>query len=284
MTILLLGQQGQVGWELKRSLLTQAQTVYGVDRRQVDLSDMDAVLRLLRTLKPTHIINAAAYTAVDLAETESEMAYRINATLPQLLAEEAKTLGASLIHYSTDYVFDGSKKTAYIETDSPNPLNVYGQTKLAGEQAIQAVATRYLILRTSWVYGERGKNFFLTMQRLLQEKPQLRVVADQVGAPTWSRLIAQITAHIMTQSTKTWQHNGIYHLTSTGDCSWYEFAQAIADKLGYTTPIIPISTDEYPTPAQRPRNSCLATTKLQQDFVLHIPHWRWVWDELVSGA
>ncbi len=272
MKILLTGKSGQVGWELQRSLCALGDVV-ALGSHELNLADADAIVSCVRTIKPDLIVNPAAYTAVDKAESEPDLAMAINSIAPGILAEEAKRLGAPLIHYSTDYVFDGGKNAPYHEDDVPNPLNVYGLTKLAGEQAIQAVGGRHLILRTSWVYGLRGKNFFLTMKRLLQERDKIHVVSDQFGAPTWSRLIADVTSHIVAKSSRQWQADGIFHVTASGHTSWYEFAQAIAESMGSQTLILPIQTKDYPTAAQRPFNSCLSTAKLHSTFDLTMPTW-----------
>ncbi len=235
MKILLTGKTGQVGYELERSLQGLGEII-ALDRSQMDLANLDQVRDVIRAIKPDLIINPAAYTAVDKAESEPELAMRINGEAPGVMAEEAKKLGAAMIHYSTDYVFDGSKTTPYVETDPTCPINVYGATKLAGEQAIQAAGIPHLILRTSWVYGMRGKNFLLTMLRLAQERDELRIVADQHGAPTWCRTIADTTAHIVAQAKGAqhaqdwWQErSGIYHLTAQGQTTWYGFTQAILE-------------------------------------------------------
>lgn len=216
--ILLTGSNGQVGWELQRTLATLGEVI-ALDRHGMDLVSPDSIRRTIREIKPSLIVNAAAYTAVDKAEFEPELAMAINGIVPGILAEEAKRLGDAVIHYSTDYVFDGSKNTPYTEEGAPNPLNVYGKTKLAGEQAIQAVGTPHLIFRTSWVYGARGKNFLLTILRLVRERDEIKVVNDQIGVPTWSRVIAQSTAHILTHVScheKVLQdYSCIYHY-----CNW----------------------------------------------------------------
>jgi len=277
--ILLTGVNGQVGWELLRTLATLG-IVSAPTRSQLDLTDVDAIRSLIRTLRPNLIVNPAAHTAVDKAESEPELARAVNAIAPAIMAEEAAKLGAAMIHYSTDYVFDGNKPGAYTEDDATHPLGVYGQTKLEGENAIRAAAIPHLILRTSWVYGLRGGNFLLTMQRLFKECEQLRVVADQYGAPTWSRMIAEATAQILAQQPfgrgKEALH-GTYNLTSRGRASWYQFAQAILDQNiqpGAKPPeLIPIPSTDYPTPAQRPANSVLAGDKLLRSFGLTLPDW-----------
>jgi dTDP-4-dehydrorhamnose reductase len=277
MRILLLGQHGQVSRELQLCLAGQAELfVRGSD--QLDLGQPEQIRQQLRALRPELIINAAAHTAVDQAESEPELAFAINATAPGVLAEEAAALGAPLIHYSTDYVFDGGKAAPYTEEDTPNPLGVYGQSKLAGEQAIRAVGGEHLILRTSWVYSLHGRNFLLTMQRLLQERDTLNVVADQIGAPTWAgsiaRASAELVAHWRAGQAGPW---GTYHLTGQGETSWFGFASAIAEQLrAQGKPVArleAIPTSAYPTPAQRPPNSRLDCTRLQRDWHIQLPDW-----------
>ena len=280
MRILLTGKNGQVGYELERSLQGLGEII-ALDRSQMDLANLDQVRDVIRAIKPDLIINPAAYTAVDKAESEPELAMRINGEAPGVMAEEAKKLGAAMIHYSTDYVFDGSKTTPYVETDPTCPINVYGTTKLAGEQAIQAAGIPHLILRTSWVYGMRGKNFLLTMLRLAQERDELRIVADQHGAPTWCRTIADTTAHIVAQAqgahdAQQWwqQRSGIYHLTAQGQTTWYGFTQAILENA--TIPkkpvLTPIATRDYPLPAKRPGYSVMSCERLMATFC-GLPDW-----------
>ncbi|MBK1820196.1 dTDP-4-dehydrorhamnose reductase [Burkholderia orbicola] len=279
-TILVTGVNGQVGFELLRSLQGLGRVV-ACDRSMLDLSDLDRVRSVVRELKPSIIVNPAAYTAVDKAETDVDAARRLNAEVPRAFAEEAARLGAALVHYSTDYVFDGTKEGAYVETDATNPQNVYGLTKLEGEQAIAATGCAHLILRTSWVYGRRGKNFLLTMLKLGSERPELRVVADQVGAPTWSKTIATATAHIVAQALAAddadwWaQRSGVYHFTSAGATSWHGFAEAIfAQAMGERAPrVLPIPASDYPVPAKRPSNSRLSHDKLTEAFGLRLPDW-----------
>lgn len=279
-TILVTGVNGQVGFELLRSLQGLGRVV-ACDRSMLDLSDLDRVRSVVRELKPSIIVNPAAYTAVDKAETDVDAARRLNVEVPRAFAEEAARLGAALVHYSTDYVFDGTKEGAYVETDATNPQNVYGLTKLEGEQAIAATGCAHLILRTSWVYGRRGKNFLLTMLKLGSERPELRVVADQVGAPTWSKTIATATAHIVVQALAAddadwWaQRSGVYHFTSAGATSWHGFAEAIfAQAMGEHAPkVLPIPASDYPVPAKRPSNSRLSHDKLTEAFGLRLPDW-----------
>lgn len=279
-TILVTGVNGQVGFELLRTLQGLGRVV-ACDRSMLDLSDLERVRSVVRDLKPSIIVNPAAYTAVDKAETDIEGARRLNADVPRVFAEEAARSGAVLIHYSTDYVFDGTKDGAYVETDATNPQNVYGLTKLEGEQAIAATGCAHLILRTSWVYGRRGKNFLLTMLKLGSERPELKIVADQIGAPTWSKTIATATSHILAQSLATdeadwWaRRSGVYHLTSAGATSWHGFAEAIlAHAMGERMPkVVPIPTADYPVPAKRPANSRLSHAKLTGVFGLRLPEW-----------
>jgi dTDP-4-dehydrorhamnose reductase len=279
-TILLTGVNGQVGFELARTLQGLGRVV-AVDRTGLDLADLDQVRRVVREVKPSLIVNPAAYTAVDKAETDVDTAMRINAEAPGVLAEEAKRLGAALVHYSTDYVFDGTKEGAYVEDDAVNPQNVYGKSKLAGEQAVAASGCDHLIFRTSWVYGTRGKNFLLTMLRLGAERDELSVVADQIGAPTWAVTIAALTANVLAQSVHAdagwWERNsGVYHLTSSGATSWAGFAEAIfaEARLEKRPRVNPIPSTAYPTPAQRPANSRLDVSRLQKAFGLTTPDWR----------
>ena len=275
MKILLTGCSGQVGYELERSLQALGEVV-AVDRGRMDLSDLDQVREVVRAVKPDLIVNPAAYTAVDKAESEPELARRINALAPGVMAEEAKRLGAAMVHYSTDYVFDGSKQGAYVETDATNPVNVYGQAKLEGEQLIAAAGIDHLILRTSWVYGMRGKNFLLTMLRLAKERDELRVVDDQHGAPTWSRTIADTTAVLLAQArVEGWweRHGGIYHLSSRGETTWCGFTRAIIENAGLDCRVVPITSAEYPVPARRPANSLMNADKLTAHLCA-LPHWK----------
>ncbi|CAG4904743.1 dTDP-4-dehydrorhamnose reductase [Paraburkholderia gardini] len=282
-TLLVTGSTGQVGFELVRSLQGLGRIV-APHRHELDLTNPDDIRRVVRMTKPALIINAAAYTAVDLAEDEEGAAQRINGDAPEILAEEARQVNAVLIHFSTDYVFDGTKSSPYVETDAPNPQNVYGRSKLAGEEAIVASRCAHLILRTSWVYGTRGKNFLLTMQRLGAQQRELRVVADQTGAPTWSRAIAVATTHIVSQGIASsarnhewWdERSGIYHLTSRGATSWAGFAEAIfdAEQREFRPGVIPILSSEYPTRAQRPANSILSNKKISSIFGLNMENWQ----------
>lgn len=280
MRILLTGKTGQVGHELERSLSGLGEII-AVDRSQMDLSDLVQVRDVIRAVKPDLIINPAAYTAVDKAESEPELAMRINGEAPGVMAEEAKKIGAAMIHYSTDYVFDGSKNTPYVEDDPTCPMSVYGKTKLAGEQAIQAAGIPHLILRTSWVYGMHGKNFLLTMLRLAQERDELRIVADQHGSPTWCGTIADSTAAIVAKiidvkGASDWlrQHSGIYHLTCQGQTTWYGFTKAILEAANIEKkPLLtPISTQDYPLPAKRPAYSVMSGEKFISNFS-DLPSW-----------
>ena len=273
MRILLTGRNGQVGWELQR-LLAQLGTVTAVDVEVLDLCNPTAIRDAVRRLAPQLIVNPAAYTAVDQAEREADVAFAVNATAPGVLAEEAKRLGALLVHYSTDYVFDGTKPGPYVENDLPAPANVYGKSKLAGEQAVRNSGCRHVVLRTSWVYGARGKNFLLTVLRLAAEHPELRIVADQVGAPTWCRSLAAATARIIPRALKDSSTHGLYHATNGGETSWFGFAVEILRMAAMDTPVLPITTAEYPTPAVRPANSRLDNTRLRSVFGLSLPDWR----------
>ena len=284
--ILLTGKNGQVGWELQRTLACLGD-VHAFGSRELDLADADAIREGVRAVRPDIIVNAAAYTAVDRAESEPERAAAINAIAPGILAEEAGRLDALLVHYSTDYVFDGSGERPWTETDTPAPLGVYGRTKRDGERAIQAAWPRHLVLRTSWVYADRGANFLLTMQRLMRERERLTIVDDQVGAPTWSRMIAEATAAILARTGPVTSdvdahdsRHGIYHLSNGGACSWYGFASAIRAHLagaaggdsGLAT-LAPIPSEAYPTPAARPKNSRLDNSRLEAAFGIRLPAW-----------
>ena len=283
MTILLTGGTGQVGWELQRTLAPLGRVVAPL-RAELDLTRPDSLRAAVRGAGPGLIVNAAAHTAVDQAESEPELAMALNGEAPGILAEEAKRLGIPLVHYSTDYVFDGRKAQPYAESDAPNPVSVYGRTKLAGERAIQAVGAAHLILRTSWVYGARGKNFMRTILRLAREREQLNLVNDQIGAPTWSRLIAEATAAVLArhidpvQGMTLGERGGLYHLTCAGSTSWFGFASAIADgdpdrQAQKLRTLAPIPTSGYPTPARRPANSRLDCAALRQVFGIALPDW-----------
>ncbi|HEY9202176.1 MAG TPA: dTDP-4-dehydrorhamnose reductase [Gammaproteobacteria bacterium] len=284
-TILIAGKNGQVGWELQRSLLPLGRVI-AVDRKQMDLSDADSVRKLIQQIKPDVIVNAAAYTAVDKAEEERDLAYQVNALAPGVMAEEARKLGALLIHYSTDYVFNGEKTSPYTEIDQPSPINVYGASKLDGEQAIQSSGCHYLIFRTSWVFSSRGHNFLLSMLRLAKEREELRIVADQIGSPTSARYIADATSHILTRTMPELAagsfESGLYNVTSASKTSWHGFASAIIDSASglmaehtfKVKNIQPITTAEYPVPARRPANSQLSNQRLAERFSISVPEWQ----------
>lgn len=279
MRILLTGAHGQVGWELERALAPLGE-ITALDMAHLDLTDSDAIRRHLRELQPQTIVNAAAYTAVDRAESEPELAHAVNATAPGVLAEEAKRLDAILVHYSTDYVFDGEKTSPYTEGDAPDPLNEYGRSKLEGERAIAASGCRHLTLRTSWVYGTRGRNFLRTMLRLAAEGRAARVVDDQIGAPTWCREIADATAAVLASPDLAAPGaDGLFHLTAGGFTSWFGFARAIFDspelaRLGIARPALEaIPTSAYPTPARRPRNSRLDCGRLADRAGIRLAQW-----------
>jgi dTDP-4-dehydrorhamnose reductase len=267
--ILLTGRNGQVGWDLAR-LLPALGEVRATDRAELDLASADSIRRAVRDAKPNVIVNAAAYTAVDRAESEMELAMRINGEAPGVLGEEAKRLGALLVHYSTDYVYDGEKAGAYVESDPTHPVSAYGRSKLAGEQAIAASGCRHLVFRTCWVYAPRGRNFLLTILKAARERPELKVVDDQNGAPTSSAAIAAATKRAIGKG----GGEGIYHLSAAGRTTWHGFAQAIVQAAGLATPVKAIPTSEYPTPARRPRNSVLDNSKLKKDFGIALPDWR----------
>ena len=279
--ILLTGVNGQVGNALQQVFAQHNIPMIALDRARLDLTDAEAIRSVVREYQPNLIINPAAYTAVDRAESEAEQAYAMNAEAPQVLAEEAVKIGARLIHFSTDYVYAGDKQGIYLESDETAPLSVYGKSKLAGEEAIRGSGVQHLIFRTSWVYGAYGKNFMHTILRLAAERYVLRIVADQFGAPTSSNSIADAVFAVL----KVWtSQSGTYHLVNMGETTWYGFAQAIVEdyaKLGLMPPlktavqnIQAITTQEYPTPAARPENSRLSCEKLKQDFGLTLPHWR----------
>jgi dTDP-4-dehydrorhamnose reductase len=277
--ILLTGKNGQVGWELARALLPLGR-VHAFGHAELDLADAAAVRRTLDEVRPQVIVNAAAYTAVDKAESEPEQANAVNAAAPALLAQEAARRGALLIHYSTDYVYDGAKAAPYVETDPTNPLGAYGRSKLAGEAGIRAAGADHLIFRTSWVYAARGANFLRTILRLAAEREELRIVADQIGAPTWARLIAEATAHALRQAMQERSggtfDSGVFHLAAAGETSWHGFASAIvAGRSGLRVKaVMPITTADYPLPAPRPANSRLDTGAFRARFGLALPDWR----------
>jgi dTDP-4-dehydrorhamnose reductase len=282
MKILLTGKNGQVGFELQRSLAVLGE-VRAIDLAECDLSDEVAIRREVQAFQPDVVVNPAAYTAVDQAESQLDLADAVNARAPSVFAEEAQRLGALMLHFSTDYVYDGTKPTAYVESDAPAPRSVYGRTKLAGDEAVQAQCKRHLILRTSWVVGAHGGNFAKTMLRLAAEREALNVVADQFGAPTSAALLADVAAHLIRQ-TATVQDGpwGVYHATASGETNWHEYACWVieaARTAGRPIRVPPggvraISSAEYPTPAQRPANSRLNTAKLQATFGLRLPPWQ----------
>ena len=297
MKILLLGKNGQVGWELQRSLAPLGELV-ALDRHSVDLcgdlTNVQGLVKTLQTVRPDVIVNAAAHTAVDKAESEPELARLINATAPGVLAQEAHQLGAWLVHYSTDYVFDGGGSQPWVETDTPAPLSVYGQTKLEGEQLIAQHCPKHLIFRTSWVYAARGGNFAKTMLRLARERERLTVIDDQWGAPTGAELIADVTAHAIRQVLQRpagqYDEAGIYHLAASGEASWNFYAKHVLAQAAQLQPAIelvakevtPVPTSAFPTPARRPHNSRLNTEKLQNNFGLRLPPWQQGVDRMLT--
>ena len=283
MKILLLGKNGQVGWELQRSLAPLGEVVaLGSDSREYcgDFTDLQGIAETVRAIAPDIIVNAAAHTAVDRAESEPDLARAINALAPAVLAEEARRLNAWLIHYSTDYVFDGRGEQAWVETDQTGPLGVYGATKLEGEQLIAQSGCRHLIFRTSWVYGARGGNFAKTMLRLAEERDLLKIIDDQIGAPTGADLLADVTAHAIRAAVQRPEVSGLYHLVAAGETSWHGYASFVIDyarRAGLplkVAEILPVPTSAFPTAARRPLNSRLNTDKLRNTFDLNLPHWQ----------
>jgi dTDP-4-dehydrorhamnose reductase len=289
--ILLLGKNGQVGWELQRSLSPLGEVI-ALDRHVAggDLSDLEALARNIATVRPDIIVNAAAYTAVDKAESDVDACRTINALATAVLAQAAHASGALLVHYSTDYVFNGNDDMPWLETDATGPLNVYGQTKLEGEQAIVRSGCRHLIFRTSWVFGTRGGNFAKTMIRLAKERDQLKVINDQFGAPTGADLLADITAHAIRTTLTRPELDGLYHLAASGTTTWHGYAtHVIAQARAAGQPILvaadaigAVPTSAFPTPAQRPLNSRLSTDKLQSQFGLSLPHWQLGVDRMLT--
>jgi dTDP-4-dehydrorhamnose reductase len=296
--ILLIGKHGQIGRDLT-GLLPAIGSVVAVGRDELNLSDREEIQRVIRSVRPQLIVNAAAYTAVDKAESEAPLASAINGQAPGVIAEEAKKLGALLVHYSTDYVFDGTKISPYTEDDLPNPQSVYGKTKLEGERAIQQSGADHLIFRTAWVYAREGRNFLLTILKLATQREELRIVNDQIGAPTWSHEIASATTRVLEQlsgsnhgSSSLQDLRGIYHMTAGGETNWFQFAEAIliearrnplkASKFVGAPEgspfsvrrLTPISTSEYPTPARRPAYSVLSNSRLMRSFSVQLPEWR----------
>lgn len=298
LTILLTGKTGQVGSELHR-WLPQLGQLFASDRGELDLLKPDTLRRVIRETRPQLIVNAAAYTAVDAAENDESKAYAINAEAPAVLAAEAKRLNALLVHYSTDYVFDGSKRAPYDETDQTNPLNVYGKSKLAGEQAIRDSGASCLVFRTGWIYSRSGRNFLLSILRLATEREELRIVCDQIGSPTCARDVAAVTTKILQRIYAQDQAQsfissvcGTYHMTAAGETSWYDFATEILEKARHVSPqvpwfsaatngrritarrVLPISAEEFRSPTRRPAYSVLSNSRLTQTFGVTLPHWR----------
>lgn len=281
MKILLFAKNGQVGWELQRALAPLGELI-ALDKTQCDLSNSQQLQQTLSEHAPQIIVNASAYTAVDKAEEEPELAHAINATAPAIMASQAKQLGALLVHYSTDYVFSGEGTTPWLEDDITSPQNTYGKTKREGEEAIEQSGCNYLIFRTSWVYAARSQNFIAAMHRLMAEREALGIVSDQIGVPTSAELIADVSAHAIVQTLQDAKKCGIYHLTASGETSWYDYAKLIADELLKAgvelkitlSAIKPIKTSEYPTPAKRPLNSRLNTQKIAIAFNLTMPNWQ----------
>lgn len=293
MNILLFGKGGQVGWELQRSLAPFGHlTALDFDSTSHcgDFSNLQGLADTVRALRPDVIVNAAAHTAVDKAESEPELARTLNALAPAVLAQEAAKLGAWLVHYSTDYVFDGSGSRPWTETDTPAPLSVYGQTKLEGEQLVAQRCPKHLILRTSWVYAARGGNFAKTMLRLAQERERLTVIDDQFGAPTGAELLADVTAHAIRHVQQHPEHAGLYHLVAAGETSWFEYAKHVLAQALIAQPAIkikstevaPVLTSAFPTPAKRPHNSRLNTAKLRTTFGLTLPPWQQGVDRMLA--
>lgn len=285
LNFLLFGCNGQVGGELQKTLSSLGNVVaLDVDSTEHcgDFTKPDAIAETIRSIRPDVIVNAAAYTAVDKAESEPELAFLVNAQTPGILAQEAEKLGAWLIHYSTDYVFDGSGGEAWKETDAPNPLNVYGASKLQGERNIAGSCSKYIILRTSWVYAAKGGNFAKTMLRLAQERESLSVVDDQIGAPTGARLLARLTADVIPKAMQNPGLSGLYHAVAAGETSWYGYARFViggARQRGVAIKVSdenvrPVTSSQFPTPAKRPANSRLDTSKLEQAFGIKLPDWQ----------
>lgn len=283
MKLLLIGKNGQVGWELQQTLLPLGEVI-SIDYPDLDLVDLDAVRKLIRNIKPQVIINAAAYTDVDKAENEVKKAFAINASAPGVMAEEARASGAALIHYSTDFVFDGEKGSPYIELDNPNPINTYGKSKLMGEQSIQKAGGAYLILRTSWVYSLRTDNFVTRVLSWARQKETLSIVDDQIGSPTWARFLADATAMLIGVGRNDIfeffnGHNGIYHLAGAGSPTRLEWVQQILEfdprkEQQQVRKVLPAKSSDFPTPAQRPANSSLDCSKITREFGLTIPDWK----------
>jgi dTDP-4-dehydrorhamnose reductase len=283
MRILLLGNTGQLGWELERALATLG-TLQAYDNPAINMAEPETVLSIMKRMQPQVIVNATAYTAVDRAESETELAYAVNATTPGLLAQEAQQIGAAFIHYSTDYVFDGHKGSAYTESDPPNPLGVYGQTKLMGEQSVEEAGGASLILRTSWVYSLRGNSFVNKVLSWARQQNSIRLVSDQISGPTWARMLAEISAQVLAKAGEDayrWiaERRGLYHVAGSGYCSRFEWGQAIIELDPYrqeqvVQQILPASTAEFPTPARRPLFSALDCTRFSEVFGLRLPEWK----------
>jgi len=300
MRILLLGKYGQLGWDLQRTLDPLGDLIT-LGREELDITEFNRIREVLREVHPKIIVNAAAYTAVDQAESEPEIAMALNGTAPGILAEEADRIGAGLIHFSTDYVFDGTKKSPYIEEDEPNPISVYGRTKLAGEKAIQLVGGPHIILRTSWLFGLQGKSFFRTVYRLVREKKEIKMVNDRTGSPTWSGWVAEVTAKILRGGgvdasgrdalAAVHSSSGLYHCAGKGQVTPYQFAMEILrsdpwQEEHIDCDIVPISSSEYPEIARRPQNASLSSRKLEGEFHLEIPSWKsqlsYCWKRMLS--
>jgi dTDP-4-dehydrorhamnose reductase len=289
--ILLIGANGQVGWELRRTLATLGDVISasleGEYGPAIDLLDASSLARLVHATAPDAVVNAAAYTAVDKAETDPATAQRINADAVGELGDMLAERGTPIIHYSTDFVFSGTLDRPYAEEDAPSPLNVYGETKLGGEQALLNSGARALIFRTSWVYGARGANFLLTILKLLRERDELRIVDDQIGSPTWSRMLAEVTAQVLYRVLQgeldLEQVGGLYHLTGSGQVSWFGFANAILETTGLDANLIPIPSSDYPAPARRPLYSVLDNSLFQRTFGLAMPDWRLSLEQCLEG-
>ena len=280
-TILVTGGSGQVGGAAVRALAGLG-TVIAPGRDRLDLASAESIRAIMREVQPRWVVNAAAHTAVDKAESEPELAFALNADAPPVIGEEARKIGAAVIHFSTDYVFDGSKATPYVESDPPGPLNVYGKSKLAGEQALSQTGAAHFIFRTSWVYGATGKNFLLSILRIAREREVLRIVADQHGAPTWSEDLVRLTAHVIRRvdASDAGRVSGVYHAGGSGETTWFGFASAAVEALKRREPaanlarVEAISTADYPTPARRPANSRLNCAKLERVFGWRMMDWR----------
>jgi dTDP-4-dehydrorhamnose reductase len=288
--ILLIGANGQVGWELRRTLAPLgdviAASLEGEYGPRVDLSSTESLTQVVEEAAPDAVVNAAAYTAVDRAESDATLAHLINAEPLRILGALLKDRGVPVVHYSTDFVFSGDSSRPYREDDEPNPLSVYGSTKLDGERLLLESGVPALIFRTSWVYGVRGQNFLLTMRRLFAEQDELRIVDDQIGAPTWSRMLATVTSHVLLRVLRREvdleRVAGLYHVTAGGETSWYGFAKAILDASGQDCRLLPIPSSEYRSPARRPAYSVLDNTKLRETFGLALPDWRFSLDQCLE--